>query len=62
MAQFLQKVAPVYLRNFGLREYIAGSETLWELVWPTVGDYVVEDEMDVENDQTELERAQIERL
>lgn len=62
VAQFLQKVAPVYLRTFGLREYIAGSGTLWELVWPTAGDYVIEDEMDVENDQTELERAQIERL
>jgi hypothetical protein len=61
VAQFLQKVAPVYLRTFGLREYIAGSETLEELVWPTAGDYMVEDESDVEHDRMELDRAQVER-
>jgi exonuclease III len=62
VAQFLQKVAPVYLRTFGLREYIAGTATLWELVWPDAEDYIIEDEMDVEHDQTELERAQVSRL
>jgi len=62
VAQFLQKVAPVYLRTFGLKEYTAGSETLWELVWPNAEDYIIEDELDVEHDRTELERAQVERL
>ena len=62
VAQFLQKVAPVYLRTFGLKEYIAGSETLDDLIWQTAGDYIVEDEMDVEHDQRELERATVEDL
>ena len=62
VAQFLQRVAPVYLRTFGLKEYTAGTETLWELVWTNAEDYVFEDELDVEHDQTELERAQVERL
>lgn len=68
VAQFLQKVAPVYLRTFGLKEYIAGNETLWaiESIWeraqPEAEDYMIEDEMDVEHDRTELGKAQIERL
>jgi len=62
VAQFLQKVAPVYLRTFGLKEYMTGSTALWEVIWPTTGDYIIGDEMDVEHDHEELERAQIERL
>jgi exonuclease III/predicted negative regulator of RcsB-dependent stress response len=62
VAQFLQKVAPIYLRTFGLKEYTAGSVTLGELVWPTAEDYIVEDELDIEHDQAELERAQVEML
>lgn len=62
VAQFLQKVAPVYLRTFGLKEYIAGSDTLWDVVLPEEGDYMVEDELDVEHDLTELERHQVGRL
>jgi len=68
VAQFLQKVAPVYLRHFGLKEYTAGNESLmylddiWERARPEAEDYMVEDEMDVEHDLTELGRAQVERL
>jgi exonuclease III len=68
VAQFLQKVAPVYLRSFGLKEYVAGNETLdvldtiWERARPDAEDYMIEDDLDVEHDRTELERAQVERL
>lgn len=41
---------------------MAGSETLWELVEPNVEDYVIKDDMDIEHDQSELDRAQVERL
>ena len=68
VAQFLQKVAPVYLRTFGLKEYIAGNETLWVLEdlriydRPEAEDDIIEDGLDAESEQTELERAQVERL
>jgi hypothetical protein len=68
VAQFLQKVAPVYLKTYGLKEYLAGNETLWELttIWeraqPDAEDYMIEDDLDVEHDRTEIERAQVERL
>ena len=68
VAQFLQKVAPVYLRHFGLKEYIAGNEHLffidgvWERAQPDAEDYMIEDSLDVEHDQTELERAEVQRL
>jgi hypothetical protein len=58
----------VYLKTYGLKEYLAGNETLWELttIWeraqPDAEDYMIEDDLDVEHDRTEIERAQVERL